>query len=88
MTLTERITQRSASKILRAAVDAFQQKFTAMRQNSDMMLDKVDNTIFTQLTATLMEASQTAGPAGLAEYLQQNDTVRPTIINNGNRYRY
>ena len=78
----------SASKILRAAVDAFEQKFTSMCQISDMTLDKADDALFSQLTATLMEASQAAGTAGLTEYLQHNDTIRPTITHNGNRYRY
>jgi hypothetical protein len=78
----------SESKILHAAMDAFEQNFTAMCRDSGTMFDKVDEKIFSTLTATLMSAARAAGAAGLTEFLRENDTVCPTIVRDDRSYRY
>jgi hypothetical protein len=78
----------SINKILHAALDAFEQTFTSMCQNSGTMIDKVDDDLFSKLSATLMEASRCAGVAGLVEYLKENDTVAPTVVRGDSLYRY
>jgi hypothetical protein len=78
----------SAGKILHAALDAFEQNFAAMCRDSGTMFDKVDENIFSTLTATLMDAARAAGAAGLTEFLRENDTVCPTIVRDDRNYRY
>lgn len=78
----------SNRKILNAAVDAFKQTFTAFCLKPDNGLDVFNSASFEIMTRALMEAARSAGQAGLEEYLKQNDTVRPTIVELAATYRY
>lgn len=78
----------SVLKILSAAVDAFEQNFRAICQNRDIVLDKVDERTFSQLTTALMDAARCAGGAGLESFLKEHDTATPTCTLNNKTYRY
>jgi hypothetical protein len=78
----------SELKILSAAVKAFEQNFTAICRNRDVVLDKVDEKTFSELTAVLMDALQTAGVAGLEAFLKEHDVATPTRTLNNRTYRY
>jgi hypothetical protein len=76
------------SKIINAALKAFEQNFTTMCQDSRIMFDKVDEASFSALTTILMDAARAAGTAGLEQFLKENDTVSPTILKDQTPYRY
>jgi hypothetical protein len=78
----------SASKILSAALSAFEQKFTTICRNRGIMLDKIDEKTFSELTSLLMNAAQSAGVAGLERFLNENDTATPKRILNDRFYRF
>jgi hypothetical protein len=78
----------SNHKILNAATNAFKQMFSDFCQNSDNSFATFNNRSFELMTKGLMAAAQSAGQAGLEEYLKQNDTVQPTITENMATYRY
>ena len=78
----------SYTKILSAAIKAFEQKFIKICQNSGNMLDSLNEKNFTSMTNTLMDAARSAGKAGLAQYLKEKDTIVPTIKKDKACYRY
>lgn len=78
----------SKSNILCAALTAFKQKFNEICQNSGAMFDKLDEKSFSLMTNALMDATRSAGVAGLEQYLNENDTVSATIKKNDLVYRY
>ena len=78
----------SEIKILSAAIKAFEQNFTAICRNRDIVLDKMDENVFSQLTAALMDAARAAGGAGLEAFLKEHDAATPTRILNNKTYRY
>lgn len=76
------------TKILSAAIEAFEQKFLKICQNSGNMLDTLDEKNFTSMTNMLMDAARSAGKAGLMQYLKEKDTSVPTIKKEKALYRY
>ena len=78
----------SNHKILNAALDVFKQTFTSFCLKPDKGLDEFNSASFEIMTRALMEAVRCAGQAGLKEYLKQNDTVQPTIVEHAATYRY
>lgn len=78
----------SSSKILSAALSAFEQNFTMICRNRGIMLDKIDEKTFSELTVLLMDAARSAGVAGLVTFLKENDTAAPTRTLNNRTYRY
>jgi hypothetical protein len=78
----------SASKILYAALSAFEQNFTMICRNRDIVLDKIDEKTFSELTVLLMNAAQAAGIAGLETFLNENDTAIPKHSLNNRIYRF
>jgi hypothetical protein len=87
-TQTERTQQMTELKILSAAVKAFEQNFTAICRNRDLVVDRVDEKTFSELTAVLMDALQAAGGAGLEAFLKEHDVATPTRTLNNRTYRY
>jgi hypothetical protein len=79
----------SAQKILHAAMNAFRQTFTEFSRNQPEALGAtLSHEAMATLTQGLMEAAGSAGQAGLAEYLNINDTKTSTVVVDGQRYRY
>ena len=78
----------SLTKIINAALESFKQNFKTICQNSNDMLDTLDNDSFKLMTSALLDAARSAGKAGLEEYLRQQDTISPTIERNGSVLRY
>lgn len=76
------------TKILSAAIEAFEQKFIKICQNSGNMLDTLDEKTFTSMTNALMDAARSAGKAGLSQYLKEKDTIVPSIKKEKAVYRY
>lgn len=78
----------SVHKILSAALRAFEQNFTVICRNQGIVLDKVDEKIFSELTALLMDCARSAGVAGLEAFLKENDTAAAVRTHNNTMYRY
>lgn len=76
------------TKILTAAIEAFEQKFIKICQNSGNILDTLDEKNFTSMTNILMDAARSAGKAGLVQYLKEKDTIVPSIKKDKAVYRY
>ena len=67
---------------------AFEQNFTAICRNKDIVVDKVDEDAFNRLTAVLMDAARAAGVAGLETFLKEHDAATPTKRRNNRTFRY
>ena len=67
---------------------AFEQNFTAICRNRNIVLDKIDENTFARLTIALMDAARAAGVAGLESFLKGHDTAAPTQHHNSRTFRY
>lgn len=78
----------SVTNILSAAIEAFEQKFNEICQNSSNAFDTLDEKSFSVMTSILMDAASDAGKAGLNQFLKAKDTTCAYIEKNGVPYRY
>ena len=70
----------SLTKIINAALKSFKQNFKTICQNSNDMLDTLDNDSFKLMTSALLDAARCVGKDGLPLSLIETTSVIPVMF--------